>query len=79
MQVSEHRWVYDDGFPGRLPRHGMTDLACTYPILNGLILNGFRAMLTRDQRLPSMDEQNLAADNLFIHQIFDECKRAVLT
>lgn len=36
-------------------------------------------MLTRDQRLPSMDEQNLAPDNLFIHQIFDECKRAVLT
>jgi len=46
MQVSERRWIYDVGFPGRLPRHSMTDLACTYPILNGLILNGFQTKLT---------------------------------
>lgn len=30
-------------------RHSMTDLVCTYPILNGLILNGFHAD-ARDQR-----------------------------
>lgn len=36
-------------------------------------------MLTPDQRLPSMDDRNLAPDNVFIHQIFDERKRAVLT
>jgi len=38
------RWIYDIGFPERLLRHVMTDLACTYPILNRLILNGFQTM-----------------------------------
>jgi len=40
MQVSESM-----DLRRRLPCHDMTDLACTYPILNRLILNGFQTML----------------------------------
>lgn len=79
MQVSERGWIYDVGFPGRLLRHSMTDLACTYPILNGLILNGIRNDAdARDQRLPSVDDQKPGTGQR-VYSPNKTTERAVLT